>query len=52
MVERDVGLRDLTDKCEGDHRDSFFLCLLRDPGLAPHVEVQVTKVSDPLLTIS
>ena len=49
MMQRDVTVSDLINRCEGDHRDSFYFCLRLNHHLFPHVEFQVTKVSHWLI---
>jgi hypothetical protein len=49
MTQRDVTVSDLINRCEGDHRDSFYFCLRLNHHLFPRVEFQVTKVSHWLI---
>ena len=44
MVQRDVTLDHLSKLKEEYHRDSFFLCLLKNPYIVPFAEFPVVKV--------
>ena len=44
MMQRDITSKDLTDRSEADHRDSFSFCHLRNHFLVPRVEFEVIKV--------
>jgi len=43
MTQRDTTAKELSRKCEADHRDSFYFCLLRNHHLIPRIEFPVIK---------
>lgn len=48
MAERDTGASGF-NKNEEDHRDSFYVVTLANPGLVSHPEYKVTKASSQIL---